>query len=385
MDKSILCNYFNSKKCSSCHLLPNSIEEIKNQKILSLNEIFSLEVSQGLIIRDMIETPKAFHSRAKAKFSVGGTSNDPIIGITNKNLMITELEECPLHFEIINNLLPTIKNLIKTHRITPYDIKSKSGELKGLIIKSNSEQDQLILRFILKSKKHLEDIKSFMLTIQEKFNYIKIISVNIQPIPHQILEGEEEIILTKKNTITEKYENIELVFGPTSFSQVTPYIAHKLYKKVAEIISTNNCQGLLDLFCGVGGFSIIASEHIKWGIGVEISDQAIQYAKQASEINHIEKLTFLSGDVESFLESYNENKPDVIICNPPRRGLNNNICDHLKTISPNMILYSSCNPITLQRDLEYLSDIFIIEELIPFDMFPLTKHMEVLAILKKKH
>lgn len=384
MNNTNSCNYFDSKRCNSCHFLSYPKTEITNQKMALLKDIFKDEISSGLKINEILECQNTFHSRAKAKFSIGGTFNNPIIGITNRKLEITELENCPLHYEKINSLLPILKDLIKQYKISPYIIKSKSGELKGIIIKSNAEQDQFILRFILKSKKYLNEIQKLVKTIQDKFNYVKVISINIQPVPHQILEGDEEIILSKQSTILEKHGDIHLIFGPKSFSQVTPYIAHKLYQKMAKIISKNKCEGLLDLFCGVGGFSINAADFIKWGIGIEISPQAIEYATLAAKENDINHLKFISDDVESYLNNYNFKKPDVVICNPPRRGLYEKICDQLKVISPELILYSSCNPITLQKDLMLLSSQYNVEELTPFDMFPLTKHMEILVILRKK-
>ncbi len=376
------CNYFDTKKCFSCSLLDKSADEYLSTKEQYLTDAFGTTFPSTNILP--FWTPRAaFASRNKAKLSVSGKIENPCIGLTDSNLSGVELLDCPLHKPELNEILHTIKTLIPKYKLTPYDIKSRTGELKGLILKTNENSSETILRFILRSSESIIRIKKAIVEIQNKHPQVKVISANIQPIPHAILEGEVEQVLTKKDYITEKFGEISLVFGPQSFSQVTHETAEELYSYVTSLIKKSGALSMLDLYCGVGGFSLSAAKSLNSICGIELSENAVKNAKLGAELNGIKNAKFYCQDVKSYIETQNSSSIDLIVCNPPRRGLGKETTEQVLRILPRYLIYSSCNPESLLQDLSKLKSEYKLLSLKAFDMFPLTKHLEVVAYLEK--
>lgn len=311
--------------------------------------------------------------------SVTGTLSAPCIGILDNALQGQELLDCPLHVPVINQTLRKIKALIEPFKLVPYDIASRRGELKGLILKASADGGSVMVRFVLRSTEAVVRVKKASVELMAAVPEVTTVSVNIQPVPHAILEGETEIIVAGAPVLTEKYNFIDLVFNPQSFAQVTPETAAALYAYVTERIAALRPDSVLDLYCGVGGFSLHAAAHTTLVRGIELSSQAIECARLGAERNGITNIEFHASPVDAFVRTVSS-KPGAIICNPPRRGLGPAVCESLNKIQSPHIFYSSCNPETLFRDLESLNAYRSLR-LAPFEMFPLTEHFEVIAEL----
>lgn len=379
------CSYYEKNTCRSCSLLPLGLEKSLDKKIMEAKTILSSVVPVDIISSSItVKTPLA--SRNKAKMIAAGTYQYPILGIVDSAMHINELTNCPLHKNILNKIIKEIYRLISKYKINPYDMISKIGELKGVILSCNSNETQCCVRFVLKSIKNQTSIKELFDELINKFPQIKVTSINIQPIAHAILEGPEEIILSETKYLEETFGDIHLYFTPQSFMQVTAEIAKVLYqtgaKWIADKLSHLDSPTCLDLYCGVGGFAI----HIaKLGIqtqGYEINSSSIQAAKYGASKNNLQNLVFETLDIDSNLNI--SSKYDSIIVNPPRRGLSNNVIDFIINNDYKTCLYSSCNPKSLSSNLERLSDKFSVTKIQFFDMFPLTEHLETLVLLETK-
>ena len=376
------CHYFKSDTCNSCDLLNQSYADSLLIKENELKQFFPdnvMSIKPTLGIADEIAG-----SRNKAKFAVFNHNNRLTFGFYHSNGAYQELENCPLHAEGINKLLPSVRDILNKYKITPYDLKSKSGELKYLLISSSGEGDatELLLRFVLRSKNLLHKLKQAVADIVSLSPAVKVISANIQPIHQAILEGEEEIVLTTDSYITHHFDEFKLTLGTRSFFQVTSEIAKSLYNSVADAIKQDAPSSLIDLYCGVGAFSFYASRHCADITGIEISKEAIECAKQSAQLNQ-KNIQFESMDVETYLRQANK-QFDAVLINPPRRGLGSAIVKMIQDISPRFIYYSSCNAKTLERDFQELKNTYHIKSLQIFDMFPYTKHYETLMCLTRK-
>lgn len=359
------CNYFNSCRCRSCSLLQAGSPELP-------------ELPQELtaVLNPWQRVTEAFHSRAKAKMSVTGTIAKPVIGILDAELKGVELLQCPLHKLVINKALEQLPQIISENRLEPYSIKNKTGNLKGIILQTNLKEDHLRLRFVVKDSSQVDLYKKIKLKLNTKIST----SLNIQAIAHQILEGPEEHHLVGEELIWEEYNQISVAFPAKSFMQVTPEVASKLYNQAAELIKKYKSSIVLDLFCGAGGFALSVAKNCKKVYGLEISKQAIEAAVISATKNKLENIEFSSVDL---LEHVNEIKADTVICNPPRRGLGKKVIDYLLKLEPRLILYSSCDVNNFLKDYSELKKSYTLKEITPFEMFPLTKHFEVLAVLEK--
>jgi 23S rRNA (uracil747-C5)-methyltransferase len=212
-----------------------------------------------------------------------------------------------------------------------------------------------------------------------------VVSCNIQPLHAAIPEGPEELLLTPEDTIEELYSGIPVTFAPQSFMQVTPDVAEALYRRAAAHVREQAVVSALDLFCGVGGFSFAVAPFVQSLTGVELSPKAIESASRtALRLKH-SHLNFVSSDVDAYLDrGLGISSPDLVIANPPRRGLSSAVKRWVIDAAPRHFVYSSCNPETFCRDAAELAESYILMTLAPFDMFPLTPHIEVLGFFAKR-
>lgn len=330
------------------------------------------------LFNPMICAASPWGSRRKVKMAVSGPVDRANLGIVRRNLSAEDLSGCPLMPDPFQELLAFVRQMIHKHRLIPYDVQAQTGELKYVIIMSNADTSQGIVRFVLRSHSMVPQLRQVAVEMRQSFSWVNVMSCNIQPKHAAILEGPEEIFLTQGRSIRELCGEIPLYFSPQSFMQVTPEVAFQLYGRARDFTHACAPQHVLDLFCGVGGFSLHIAQNTSSLIGVELSESAIESATKSAEELGLAHTSFIAADVDSFLDAYQGPHPDLIIVNPPRRGLSPRTLAHILSLAPRHILYSSCSPESFARDAGLLVG-YSLEQLTPFDMFPLTAHCEVLG------
>ena len=356
------CRYFDSLACRSCSGLGQDVEVWRENQFKALKKLLGFEVWL-----DPQWSSTIFGSRTKAKFSVAGSLSEPLLGRSTKDGSVVDLRQCQLHDPKIERLTSELISIIKEYNLWPYDIQSRKGELKHIIVQVGDD-DSFMIRFVLRSKEALSRLEKFAKNAGPKF---KVITANIQPENSAVLEGEEEIVLSQNRFLPVSIGDQKLLLGPKSFVQTNLEIAGKLYQSASKWLDQTEGR-FLDLFCGVGGFAAHLAKPSREVVGVELSSEAIESATQA-----IAHASFIAMDAWEYIAT---SQPfDVVVVNPPRRGLGEDICHRLNQLAPRHILYSSCNPLTLKRDLEQLS--YNVEKIQAFEMFPMTEHWEVLCLL----
>ena len=224
--------------------------------------------------------------------------------------------------------------------------------------------------------------------IIDKFPEVKTVVKNINMKNTNVIMGKENTNIHGERYINDKLGEYIFKISPHSFYQVNPIQAEKLYNigvKAAQI-SKNNV--VFDLYCGIGTISLFMSKYAKKVYGIEIVEQAIEDAKENAKINNVENAEFIAGDVEKVLDDLINKKkviPDIIMIDPPRKGMDENSIKNILKISPKKLVYISCNPATLVRDLAEFEEKYIIKTIEPVDMFPYSKHVEVCALLELKN
>ncbi|MDZ4786323.1 MAG: 23S rRNA (uracil(1939)-C(5))-methyltransferase RlmD [bacterium] len=377
------CSYFNSNTCRSCALIDQPYKEQLFLKERRLKEVLSQNRIDFSVYAPIVPSDLSLYSRNKAKFVIAGSTQFPLFGFINNNQKAVDISQCPLHDQRLNQIAEITKSLIIKYRINPYNVLEKSGDLKYLLIRVVNNAESLIVRFVVRSKEIVSKLQNLSEELCKIDSRIKIITANIQPTHQAILEGREEILLSGSESVIEELSGFKIQISPQSFSQVTSNVAEKLYKAVATQIKTFQPKLILDLFSGSGCFSIFASNYFETCLGIEISDSAVRDANESAKLNCIKNIRFESKDVLAFLTNFKED-PDLIILNPPRRGLKEEICNELSRIRPKQIIYSSCNSETLATDLKMLKD-YEVSLVQPFDMFPMTEHFETLVVCKSIH
>lgn len=316
--------------------------------------------------------------RNKAKMVASNGEEGIVLGLSDEVSLIG----CPLYDIRMQKALEETQNWLRGLGIKAYDVKKKKGELKYVLLTRSSHNGTMMLRFVLRSHGILARLEGNVESLKALIPELKVITVNIQPIHMAILEGDEEVFLTEATRLEEKLNEIPLFIRPKSFFQTNPEVAAKLYKTVAKWTDELEAKNIMDLFCGVGGFALHVASNERSVIGIEIENEAIKCAQDSAQALGIDTLSFKALDAVSF-STQTSNTPDLVIVNPPRRGLGEELCKWLERVSPSDVVYSSCNAVSLAKDMEWLKSYECIKVQL-FDMFPHTQHYETLVHLKRK-
>ena len=216
---------------------------------------------------------------------------------------------------------------------------------------------------------------------------VKTIVKNINMKNTNVILGYENIILHGDGYIYDILGDYTFKISPMSFYQVNPVQAEVLYNTAIEMADLSKDDILFDLYCGIGTIGIFASSYVKKVYGIEIVEQAIEDAKENAKINNVENIEFFAGDAPKIFSNLMEKKqiyPDVIIVDPPRKGLDNNTINNILAVKPKKVVYISCNPATMVRDMKLFSENYEIGNIQPVDMFPYTSHVECVTVLYAK-
>ncbi|MCE0488649.1 23S rRNA (uracil(747)-C(5))-methyltransferase RlmC [Pantoea sp. Mb-10] len=320
--------------------------------------------------------------RNKAKMVVSGSVERPVLGIVNRDGEAVDLCACPLYPDTFAPVFDRLKPFIARAGLTPYDVARQRGELKFILL-TESTSGEMMLRFVLRSTRKLAQLRAALPALQQPLPQLKVISANIQPVHMAILEGEEEIALTEDQALKERFNQVPLYIRPQSFFQTNPAVAASLYATARAWVAELPVSSMWDLFCGVGGFGLHCATPDMQLTGIEINAEAIACARQSAQQLGLNNVQFAALDSTAFATSRDQ-VPQLVLVNPPRRGIGAELCAYLSEMAPDYLLYSSCNPATMAQDIARLPD-YAVTRVQLFDMFPHTAHFEVLTLLTRSH
>ncbi|MGC6387211.1 23S rRNA (uracil(747)-C(5))-methyltransferase RlmC [Ewingella sp. S1.OA.A_B6] len=373
------CALYTAGTCRSCQWLdkPYSHQLADKQRDLS-------QLLNGLRVREWREPVTGAESafRNKAKMVVSGSVERPLLGMLHRDGTPVDLCECPLYPASFLAVFVMLKSFIARAGLTPYNVARKRGELKFLLLTESQKNGDMMLRFVLRSETKLAQLRAALPWLRQQLPQLKVVSANIQPVHMAILEGDVEIPLTSQQALEEMFNHVPLFIRPQSFFQTNPQVASALYATAREWVTDLNISSMWDLFCGVGGFGLHCATPEMKLTGIEISAEAIACARESAARLGLKNVEFQALDSTGFATGKGE-VPDLVLVNPPRRGIGKALCDYLSRMAPQTLLYSSCNAQTMAKDLIQLPD-YHIERVQLFDMFPHTAHYEVLTLLSRR-
>ncbi|MGR3970730.1 23S rRNA (uracil(747)-C(5))-methyltransferase RlmC [Shewanella sp. 1180_01] len=378
------CGYFNQGQCLSCrHIQQPLVQQVavKTQTLQQLLAPFIPANSAELFLPPITGDDSGF--RNKAKMVVLGAAHEPVLGIVSPSGEAVDLCDCLLYPTDMQAFLHRLTRFVQQAGLPPYRVDKAKGELKFILLTRSQVRGEYLLRFVLRSRNGIERIERELPALLAEYPQIKVVSVNIQPIHMAILEGDEEIFLTENTRLEERFNHVPLFIRPKSFFQTNPQVAAQLYQTAREWVAEFSPRSIWDLFCGVGGFGLHCASKDITLTGIEIEAEAIACAQMSAQMMGLENVQFMALDSTDFAKGKSAaDKPDLIIVNPPRRGIGEALCQSLSEFAPKAILYSSCNPKTLAEDLEHIQGYHLTKVQL-FDLFPHTDHFEVLAMLVK--
>lgn len=372
------CALYDAGRCRSCQWIEQPVSHQLTAKMADLRQLLAEHAVAEW--RAPVSGPeRAF--RNKAKMVVSGSVEKPLLGMMHRDGTPEDLCDCPLYPASFSPVFAALKPFIARAGLTPYNVARKRGELKYLLLTESRFDGGMMLRFVLRSDAKLAQLRAALPWLQERLPQLKVITVNIQPVHMAIMEGETEIFLTEQQALAERFNDVPLWIRPQSFFQTNPVVAAHLYATARDWVRQLPVNHMWDLFCGVGGFGLHCATPQMKLTGIEIAPEAITCAKQSAQELGLQNLRFQALDSTQFAIAQGE-VPDLVLVNPPRRGIGKPLCDFLSRMAPRFIVYSSCNAQTMAKDIHELPG-YRIDRVQLFDMFPHTAHYEVLTLLSR--
>lgn len=381
------CAYHVAEKCFSCTHIDVPYNTQLTRKWDQIRELLAPHTDPTTQLLSPVRS-EVSHFRNKAKMAVGGTVTQPTLGLLDRYDTGTDLRACPLYPREMAHLMESVAEFITAADLTPYDLHTRRGELK-FVLATITPDNEFLVRFVMRSTESLARIRKHLPSLLEHEPGIVVASVNILAEHKAVTEGDHEIPLTDQQSLRMRLGDKTLLLRPQSFFQTNTDIAIELYRSVARLTADGDMRIIWDLYCGVGGFAIHCAAEDRRVIGVEVSEQAIEAARESADLSGVGGITFLSDDATAWAASALADpdsvggQPDAIIVNPPRRGIGEELATLLGEAGSPTLIYSSCNPKSLAADLALLTNYRLVSVQM-FDMFPHTSHTETLVHLTRR-
>lgn len=373
------------KRCGGCDLRHIKYKQTLKMKQNAVQALVNKTLKNKIEVKETLGMENPFFYRNKAQYPVGvNKDRKPIIGVfANRTHEVIPIKNCLIQNPKSEAIAKFILEFIKEKNISIYNEKTGRGFFRHIVIKVGIKTNEIMCIFVINGKKFpYED--ELVEKLKQNYPEIKTIVKNINMKNTNVILGQENINLYGNGYIEDVLGEYKFKISPLSFYQVNPKQAEKLYNLGIEMAKVSKEDTVFDLYCGIGTISLFIAKYAKKVYGVEIVEQAIKDAKQNAKINNIENVQFIAGDTKIVLEDLIYKKgiiADIVIFDPPRKGLDNNSINNILKIKPKKIVYISCNPATLIRDLALFEKLYEVKTIIPVDMFPFTKHVECCALL----
>ncbi|EOY5380406.1 23S rRNA (uracil(747)-C(5))-methyltransferase RlmC [Cronobacter dublinensis] len=373
------CALYDAGRCRSCQWIEQPLDTQLADKMTDLRALLA-ELPVGDWCAPVSGPEQAF--RNKAKMVVSGSVEKPLLGMLHRDGTPVDLTECPLYPASFYAVFAALKPFIARAGLTPYNVARKRGELKYLLLTESTLDGGLMLRFVLRSTTKLEALRAALPALLAQLPQLRVVTANIQPVHMAIMEGDQEIWLTEQQALAENFNGVPLWIRPQSFFQTNPTVASALYAAARDWVRALPVHHMWDLFCGVGGFGLHCATPEMTLTGIEIAPEAIASASASAQQLGLRNVHFQALDSTDFATGQ-QAVPDLVLVNPPRRGIGEALCDYLSRMAPQYIIYSSCNARTMAKDIKQLPG-YRIARVQLFDMFPHTAHYEVLTLLVRQ-
>lgn len=376
------------KRCGGCNLRHIKYQETLKLKQNAVQSLVDKTLKNKIKVKETVGMENPYYYRNKVQYPVGIDKNGkPQIGVfANRSHEIIPIEKCFIQNEKSEEIAKYIFELWNENNYTIYNEETRKGLLRHIVIKTGIKTNQYMCILVVNGQ-GFDNEKEFVSKIANKYKEIRAIIVNSNMKNTNVILGLENRTIFGKGYIEDKLGEYTFKISPLSFYQVNPIQAEKLYNLGIEKAMITKDDIVFDLYCGIGTISLFMSKYAKKVYGIEIVEEAIKAAKENAEINSVDNVEFIAGDVEKVLSNIIYDRkiiPDIVMVDPPRRGLDNTSINNILSIKSKRLVYISCNPATLVRDLAKLEKMYEVEEIVPVDMFPFTSHVECIAVLYLK-
>ena len=368
--------------CGGCDFVNYVYEKQKRYKENQIKELFKDYEDKV----ENIVSSYPFNYRNKTIYCLTSNSKGNVIGgyYKKNSHEIVNIKNCPLDNLEASDVLESIKDIINELKITIYNPLTNTGSLRYLFTRIN-ERGHIMLG-IISVKRSFQKKKELINEIIKRNKNVKTIIFNYNDQEGNAILGKEEEVVYHDGFIIDKLKDKKIKISLSSFYQVNAEMVENLYNVVINESKLKKYDNVLDAYCGTGTIGLLVAKHVNHVTGVEINEKAIKDAIFNKTVNHQDNITFVAEDASKFILKCVKDKKQysLVIMDPPRSGSSKVFIESLLALLPKKITYVSCNPITLKRDLELLKEAYEVTRIIPVDMFPHTKHVEVVVTLSLK-
>lgn len=373
-----------SKKCGSCQYQGVPYKEQLAVKQKRMKKLLGKFANVKPIIG--MDDPFYYRNKVHAVFDRDKKGNIICGTYEAKTHKVVPIEECMIEDRISQEIIRTIRDMLKSFRIKTYDEDTGYGLLRHVLVRRGFSTDEIMVVLVIGSP-IFPSKNNFVKALRKKYPQITTVVLNVNDKKTSMVLGERDIVIYGKGYIRDTLCGCTFRISPQSFYQVNPVQTEILYKTAIEYAGLGRKETVIDAYCGIGTIGLVAAKRAKNIIGVELNPDAVRDARINAKENKITNARFYQGDAGEFMENMAENgeHADVVFMDPPRTGSDKKFMSSVIKLNPSRIVYISCGPETLARDLEYLTKHgYDVRKIQPVDMFSFTDHCENICLLTKK-
>jgi 23S rRNA (uracil1939-C5)-methyltransferase len=338
-------------------------------------------------ILPVIPSARPLGYRTTAKLVVSGKFAAPVIGIYRRNShQVLDIGDCPLHHPLINRVAAVVRDGIARGKVTIYNPKTGNGILRYLVVRVSEKENRVMAVFVT-SERSFNEIHHLAKHLQSAVPEVAVVVQNVNTTTGNVILGDRDYFVTRQQALTDSIGEVRFTISPRSFFQVNNEGARAIYDQVREWSGLTGKETVVDVYCGVGGISLFLAGRAGQVIGLESVEAAVADGEKNARLNGVKNCRFEAGDAADLLEELREEGrgADLLVLNPPRKGCDERVLRSVAALGPARVIYVSCSPQTLARDLDLLAGLgYRTERIQPVDMFPQTTHVEDVALLVKE-
>lgn len=364
------------------------LQQLDKKRALVSAALLQYSTLQALDVPPLVPSPRQFGYRTRVKLAVRRVGGKPVIGLyLPETHTVTDASACPVHPRPVNRLIEFLQGAIERLDIPPYDEERDTGLLRYIDIRYSLWSRQALLTLVTRHM-HFPQVRELIRELERRFPFLCGIVQNIHDKPGNVIWGDRFYPLQGKDTVIEKFGPLHLVISVNAFAQANPPVARKLYDLVLNWAQLGGEEIALDVYCGIGPIALYLAGRAKLVIGIDENPGAVNVAKANARRNGYHNTRFFAGDAAEKLQETTAHlaRIDVIVVNPPRKGLSPEAFAALLSASSPRLIYVSCEPTTLARDLDrFVQAGYQVQRVQSFDMFPQTNQVETVALLTIHH
>lgn len=371
------------RECGGCEYLMHSYADELKEKQKTVEKLLKGYCRVDPIIG--MKEPEHYRNKVHVVFDHDRKGN-PISGVYEEGThTVIPVESCLIHNKKADEIIAIIRGMLKSFKIMTYDEDTGYGLLRHVLIRTGFSTGEIMVVLVLSSP-ILPSKNNFVKALLKIHPEITTMVINVNDKKTSMVLGEKEHVIYGKGYIEDRLCDKVFRISPKSFYQVNPAQTEVLYNKAIELAELTGRETVVDAYCGIGTIGIVAADHAKRVIGVELNKDAVKDAKINAKRNETRNIEFYQNDAGDFMAqmaSYKETV-DLVFMDPPRAGSTEKFLDALVALKPKKVVYISCNPETLERDLKYLTKKgYKAQVAVPVDMFPWTEHVECVVLITK--